>query len=230
MVTLVGDRDPAGPRDRERVTPEDWLHLTVALLCHDVGYVRGACRDDTTTEVVIGRGREGGRLPRGASDAWLTPYHVDRGKVFVRERAEVLGPVDPERVARAIELTRFPVPTTRGPRRPAAESGSSAPPTWSGSSPIRTICGSTPRSSTSSSRPARRSGWASPRRPISARASAFFWEQVEPYIGDALRYLQLTPDGRQWIANLYAQLFTVEHDRWRMGPHPGVATRPAPPA
>jgi hypothetical protein len=28
----------------------------------------------------------------------------------VRERAEVIGAVDPERVAAAIELTRFPVP------------------------------------------------------------------------------------------------------------------------
>src|SRR5688572_6459147 len=50
----------------------------------------------------------------------------------------------------------------------------------------------------------------------------FFWEKVEPYIGDALRYLALTQEGRQWIANLYAQVFTVEHRRWRMGPHSGV--------
>ena len=40
----------------------------------------------------------------------------------------------------------------------------------------------------------------------------------------------LTPEGRQWIANLYAQVFTVEHRRWRMGPQSGVTTRPAPPA
>ena len=58
----------------------------------------------------------------------------------------------------------------------------------------------------------------------------FFWERVEPYIGDALRYLALTQNGRQYTANLYAQVFTVEHRRWRMGPHPGVPTRPAPPA
>jgi hypothetical protein len=40
----------------------------------------------------------------------------------------------------------------------------------------------------------------------------------------------LTQEGRQWIANLYAQVFTVEHRRWRMGPHSGVDTKPAPPA
>ena len=49
-------------------------------------------------------------LPRGASDAWLTPYHVERSKIFVHERAEIIGGIDPERVARAIEMTRFPVP------------------------------------------------------------------------------------------------------------------------
>ena len=58
----------------------------------------------------------------------------------------------------------------------------------------------------------------------------FFWEQVEPYIGDGLRYLALTQEGRQWTANLYAQVFTVEHQRWRMGPHAGKSTKPAPPA
>ena len=53
MVTLLGTEILRGREIAERVTPEDWLHMTVALLCHDVGYVRGACRGDTATEVVI---------------------------------------------------------------------------------------------------------------------------------------------------------------------------------
>ena len=40
---------------------------------------------------------------------------------------------------------------------------------------------------------------------------AFFWGNVEPYIGDALRYLQVTQEGKQWIANLYAHVFSEEH-------------------
>ena len=69
------------------------------------------------------------------------------------------------------------------------------------------------------------------RRPTWPRAyPRFFWDKVEPYIGDALRYLALTQEGRQWTANLYAQVFTVEHGRWRMGPHAGTGTRPATPA
>jgi hypothetical protein len=46
----------------------------------------------------------------------------------------------------------------------------------------------------------------------------FFWSKVEPFIGDALGYLELTVDGRQWIANLYCNVFEMEHGRRRIGP------------
>ena len=39
----------------------------------------------------------------------------------------------------------------------------------------------------------------------------FFWKTVRPYIGDALRYLRVTQEGQQWIANLYANVFSMEH-------------------
>ena len=34
----------------------------------------------------------------------------------------------------------------------------------------------------------------------------FFWQAVRPYLGDALRYLQVTQEGKVWIANLYANV------------------------
>jgi hypothetical protein len=48
------------------------------------------------------------RLPTGASDAALAPYHVDRSKLFVVERLDGIEGVDAARIARAIEYTRFP--------------------------------------------------------------------------------------------------------------------------
>jgi hypothetical protein len=39
----------------------------------------------------------------------------------------------------------------------------------------------------------------------------FFWSKVEPYIGDALDYLRVTQEGKFWIANLYAHVFSEEH-------------------
>ena len=40
----------------------------------------------------------------------------------------------------------------------------------------------------------------------------FFWNSVHPYIGDALKYLELTQSGRMWVANLYAPVFAAEHE------------------
>jgi hypothetical protein len=56
----------------------------------------------------------------------------------------------------------------------------------------------------------------------------FFWKAVEPYIGDALRYLELTIEGKQWIANLYSHVFTIEHQRRRLGPHVASAKASMP--
>ena len=51
----------------------------------------------------------------------------------------------------------------------------------------------------------------------------FFTLQVEPYIGDAIRYLELTTEGKQWIANLHSNLFQSGHRPARIGPFPGKA-------
>src|SRR5262245_54037883 len=49
----------------------------------------------------------------------------------------------------------------------------------------------------------------------------FFWNSVEPHIGDALRYLSLTSEGRQWVANLNCHVFAIEHGRLMSGPQLG---------
>ena len=39
----------------------------------------------------------------------------------------------------------------------------------------------------------------------------FFWQTVQPYTADALRYLRITQEGQLWIAILYANVFSMEH-------------------
>ena len=46
----------------------------------------------------------------GVSDAYLAPYHVFRSKAVVIARFAGHPFIDGERIARAIELTRFPIP------------------------------------------------------------------------------------------------------------------------
>jgi hypothetical protein len=54
MVTLVGQEILRGRHiSSGGVAPQDWLHFTVSLLCHDIGYVRGICGGDRDGRYVI---------------------------------------------------------------------------------------------------------------------------------------------------------------------------------
>ena len=44
-------------------------------------------------------------------------------------------------------------------------------------------------------------------------------------IGDALRYLGMTMEGKQWTATLYSHIFAIEHNRQHMGPQAGLSPK-----
>src|SRR4051794_7699761 len=114
LVTLVGQEILRGKHMREGgISPEDWLLYIISLLCHDIGFVRGVCRLDRRDLGQYATGRDGqlATLPEGCSDASLNAYHVDRGKLFIRERFAQHKLIDPDVICRNIELTRFPVPS-----------------------------------------------------------------------------------------------------------------------
>lgn len=48
--------------------------------------------------------------------------------------------------------------------------------------------------------------------------SQFYWNSVFPYVQTAIRYLNVTSNGRQWIANLYSNVFRAERDLSLSGP------------
>ena len=222
MVTLVGQQIFRGRLLSEAMTPEDWLHYTCALLVHDIGYVRGVCRDDGDIDVVIDE--EGNRVtpPRGASDAYLAPYHIERAKIYARERFAGSEFIDEERIIRSIELTRFPVPegddysdTRSEPAmvRAADLIGQMADPFYH-----RKINGLYYEFAETGMTEVL--GYDTPADLVD-KYPEFFWESVEPYIQPALRYLELTTDGKQWVANLYNNVFRVEHRTSYIGPFPG---------
>ena len=222
FVTLVGQEILRGRLLHQPVQATDWVHFMFALLCHDIGYVRGVCAADDKDSAVIDE--DGGRLriPRGASDAVLTPYHVTRGKIFVRERCSEESDLDGDRLARAIELTRFPVPDDRdhtetdteaGLVRAADLIGQLADPRYP--QKLTALFHEFAETGT-----AEQLGYASP-ADLVEDYPRFYWSSVEPYIGDALRYLDVTSEGKQWIANLYSHVFAVEHKKLSAGPHLG---------
>ncbi len=222
MVTLVGQQIIRGRLLAESLKPEDWLHYTCALLVHDIGMVRGVCEGDTYYSVVID---DKGTLftpPRGASDAVLAPYHVDRGKIYARQRFGPSRMIDEERIASAIEMTRFPVPqeteyqktNTEGALVRAADLiGQLADPFYH-----RKLIAL--HAEFRENGMSEKLGCKTP-ADLSAMYTEFFKSQVEPYIQDAIRYLELTTEGKQWVANLDSNLFQADHRPCRIGPFPG---------
>ena len=82
------------------MTADDYAHVIIACLTHDIGYVRGLFKDDDEDGFVVDATGRKVTLPRGASDASLMPHHVDRSKLYVMERIEGIAPLDKERIAR----------------------------------------------------------------------------------------------------------------------------------
>jgi hypothetical protein len=215
MVTLVGQEILLGKHTCEGgVTPRDWLHFVISLLCHDIGYVRGVCRGDRDGHYVCHENGDVVPVSAGATDAALTPYHVTRSKLFVRERfgKVSLTHIDTREIEANIEHTRFPVPEHEQHASTADYPGLLRAADLIGQlSDVNYL-----RKTSALFEEFRETGASEKlgyRTPDDLRAAypAFFWQSVRPYIGDALRYLRVTQEGKQWIANLYAHVFSEEH-------------------
>ncbi len=213
MVTLVGQELLKGKHVRDGgVSPRDWMHFVLSLLCHDIGYVRGVCRGDHQGLYITGHGDETVAIHSGASDAALTPYHVDRGKHFVRERFGGHRTIDAEIIVANIERTRFPVPDDNdhqstsdypGLLRAADLIGQLASPNHLRKFPA--LFYEFEETGVNAKLGYRHPG------DLRDHYPTFFWKMVTPYIQDALRYLRMTESGKQWMANLYAHVFAMEH-------------------
>jgi hypothetical protein len=64
MVTLCGQEIlRAGKISVGGVTPREWQHFIVSLLCHDIGYVRGVYHEDGDGQYVINAAGDKGERP-----------------------------------------------------------------------------------------------------------------------------------------------------------------------
>ena len=219
MVSLAGQAIIEGKHLREGgVTPRDWMHFMIAVICHDIGYVKGVCRYDLNDTFATGVGNETVFISPEGTDVALTPYHVDRSKLFVRERFEtgllqdMTKQLDTDLIASYIEMTRFPSPDGElykdtkgfgGLVRSADFVGQLGDPDY-----LRKV-------------PAlfyefhelglnEAFGYHAP-NDLRKNYASFYWNSVSPYIQDALQYLRLTEDGKQWIANMHSHVFDSEH-------------------
>ncbi len=217
LVTLVGYDIMKGRSLLTPTYPSDYAHLLVACLLHDIGYVRGILKGDGADGYVVDAKGNKAKLPRGSSDAALLPHHVDRSKLFVMDRISKIELLDAERIARAIEFTRFPSPYTPDDDdeeglmvRAADLIGQLGDPHYLRKANAlyfefeevgmnKQLCYTSPAD-------------------LTDLYPQFYWNSVSPHIQSAIRYLNVTSSGRQWIANLYSNVFRAERDLSLCGP------------
>ena len=220
MVTMVGMEILRGKMLIEGgVTSKEWVHFVVSLLNHDIGYVRGICRADRSGRYAINTDYDTIAPPPGSTDAFLTPYHVDRAMLYIKERFENDESIDVELLQNNIERTRFPVPTAEdaqedsdfpGLIRSADLIGQLADPQY-----IRKI--SSLFAEFKETGQAAKMGYTTA-ADLREGYPKFFWDVVTPFISEGLRYLRRTQEGQSWVANLYANVFTEEHEAPAYGP------------
>ena len=218
LVTLAGHDIMKGRALLAPTLPSDYAHLIVACLMHDIGYVRGILNGDGHDGYVIDAGRRKVQLPRGSSDAALLPYHVDRSKLFVMERVSTIEELDAARIARAIEFTRFPA--ARGEDDRENEEGSllrAADLIGQLGDPHYLRKANALYYEFEEVGMNRQLGYSSPADLVDLY-SQFYWNSVSPYIQTAIKYLNVTSSGRQWIASLYSNVFRAERDLSLSGP------------
>ncbi len=218
LVTLAGHDILRGKFLLEGREPTDYAHLIVACLMHDIGYVRGILKGDGEGGYVIDATGRKMSLQRGSSDAALLPHHVDRSILFVLDRLKSIEVLDAERIARAINITRFPRDSVEEQEaqeegwllRAADLVGQLGDPNYLKKSNALFYefeeCGLN-----------RQLGYTSP-TDIVEKYPHFFYDSVAPRIQIAIRYLNVTSGGRQWIANLYSNLFRAERSVNLSGP------------
>jgi len=213
LVTLAGYDILRGRRLLVEMSASDFAHVVVACLFHDIGYVRGILKGDSADGYVIDAQGNKAKLPRGASDAALIQYHVDRSKLFVMDRFATIESFDANRIANAIEFTRFPPAPGTGNTlsdeegmlvRAADLIGQLGDPhylrkanaLWYEFEEVGMN---------------KHLGYKSPADLVELYPK-FYWSRISPHIQSAIRYLNVTSSGRQWIANLYSNVVSAERE------------------
>jgi len=220
MVTDVGQSILWGRlMSQGDVTPHDWLHAILAMIYHDIGFVRGILKGDRGGRYIVNEFGDTVAPPPGASDAYMAPYHVTRSCLFVKERFATETVVDAGTLIHHIEMTRFPVPQDAfyqrvgdfaGLVRAADLIGQMADPQY-----IQKL--SRLFFEFSETGEAERLGYQNAGE-LRADYPTFFFERVRPYISEGLRFLRKTQEGQIWIANLFSHVFSEQQSEPAYGP------------
>jgi hypothetical protein len=212
-VTLVGLAVLKNKQNQEASVPAQcWANVVVALLCHDIGYVRGLCQGDTQFALTTGIGTQSQQTALGSSDAVLMPVHVNRGKRYIEETYVASDFADIGLINACVERTRFPVPNDSwyagtadlpGLVRAADLIGQLSDPRYL--SKLAAIFYEFEEIGFNAQVGYQRPG------DLLTGYPAFFDNSVAPYIQDAADYLRHSEDGRDILEHLYSNLATARN-------------------
>jgi hypothetical protein len=222
LVTLAGHDILMGRAMLRPTTPEDYANFILACLSHDIGFVRGIVQGDDGDSYVADLSGRTVRLARGSSDAALGAYHVDRSKLFVFERLDTSEEVDASRIARAIEYTRFPYVDSSSNDELTEEEGlllRAADLIGQLGDPNYLRKANALFYEFEEVGMNKTLGYETP-ADVVYKYPQFYWNNVAPQIQTAIRYLNVTSSGRQWIANLHSNVFRAEREVNLSGPQP----------
>ena len=212
LVTLVGYDIMKGRSLLVSTSASDYAHFLIACLFHEIGYVRGILRGDSEEGCIIDASGGKVKLPRGSSDATLMPYHVDRSKLYVADRVGDSKHLDASRICRAIEFTRFPAPAAADGEcneecllmRAASIIGQLGDPHYL--QKAHALYYEFEEIGVN-----KKFGYTSAADLIDLYPQ-FYFDSLSAHLQTAIRYLNVTTRGRQWIACLYSNVFRAERE------------------
>ena len=208
LVTQIGQSILKGKILRsDDLSSDEWMHFVVSTLCFAVGFVRDVCPgDDGKGLCVINAAGGTVTMPRGATDGWLWPYFTDRSKLFVAHHFRNDPVVDWRKVADNIEYSRYPplpdrnreTTTFPGLLRASHLIGSIADPEFDAKTKPLLV-------ELEESGMTKLLGYSN----IAEFRVGFqdlFWLTMYPLVADGLKLLDLTGEGREFVAHLHAHL------------------------
>jgi len=211
LVTLVGHEIMSGRALLMPTSASDYAHVVAACLFHDIGYVRGILKRDGADEYVTDSSGGKTALARGSSDAALMPYHVDRSKLFVMDRIAKSKLLDAGRITSAIECTRFPPAPDHEKDNEEGFLVRAADLIGQLGDPQYLRKANALYYEFEEVGMNRQLGYTSP-ADLTNQYPQFYWSSVSMQIQPALRYLNVTSSGRQWMTTLYSNVFRAERE------------------
>mmetsp|Transcript_10796 Transcript_10796/g.15810 ORF Transcript_10796/g.15810 Transcript_10796/m.15810 type:complete len:298 (+) Transcript_10796:38-931(+) len=214
QVSFVGQAMIRGMHIKKGgVSPEKWLHITIALLLCNIGFVRGICKEDDLNNNLFatGEGDEIITIPEGSTDAALAKYSSKRSQLFIKERFGNHTLINADEISKYMDLAIYPISKEyvlsddpiANLVRSAQLVGQISHSRW-----LQRVAQLYYEYEENQSH--KILGYTCP-GDLKRHYPKYFWNTIYPIVKQDLVYLEMTQTGKQFLSLLMANVFTLEH-------------------